>query len=301
METQQDLYAILGVLPNAESVVITAAYRALSSRYHPDRWEGPKDVAHEMMVEINKAYEVLRDPGRRHGYDQTRSNEKPSFDEASEETTNAFDEAMTDMEERWEVAMSIFPELGPIRAALAKTSHQLAFAFVAQLLVTRKFSHSKQIATAMERSFLERYFGTDERILTFANELIALGMRDAVKALNRLIGVLGSEVESERLINKICKDYHVNHRRGEVAASGESESKRRAIDYRIRELNELLITEPFVSHAEELARLLGFTVETRGGSFFRDGTYVVAINGNKVVALPSGPEFVRWAQKSLLR
>jgi DnaJ-class molecular chaperone len=35
---EDDLYEILGVLPTAEDIVITAAYRVLAQRYYPDPW-----------------------------------------------------------------------------------------------------------------------------------------------------------------------------------------------------------------------------------------------------------------------
>jgi curved DNA-binding protein len=68
-----DLYEILGVLPSAEDIVITAAYRVLAQRYHPDRWAGPPAEAHERMAAINRAYETLKDPARRAAYDGQRS------------------------------------------------------------------------------------------------------------------------------------------------------------------------------------------------------------------------------------
>ena len=41
----KDYYAILGVTPQAEDVVIKAAYRALAQRYHPDRFVGSPEEA----------------------------------------------------------------------------------------------------------------------------------------------------------------------------------------------------------------------------------------------------------------
>lgn len=67
-----DYYAILGVHPTAEDVVIRAAFRALAQRYHPDRFSGSQDEAHQRMSEITKAYEVLADPARRGKYDRRR-------------------------------------------------------------------------------------------------------------------------------------------------------------------------------------------------------------------------------------
>ena len=37
MDLNKDYYKILGVLDNAEDIVIKAAYRALAQKYHPDK------------------------------------------------------------------------------------------------------------------------------------------------------------------------------------------------------------------------------------------------------------------------
>jgi hypothetical protein len=65
-----DHYAILGVSPAAEDVVIGAAYRALIRHYHPDTNPDPK--AQERAREITAAYTVLRDPVSRANYDAGR-------------------------------------------------------------------------------------------------------------------------------------------------------------------------------------------------------------------------------------
>jgi len=65
-----DCYAILGVTPAAEDVVIGAAYRALMRHYHPDTNADPK--AQARAQEISAAYAILRDPAKRAEYDSTR-------------------------------------------------------------------------------------------------------------------------------------------------------------------------------------------------------------------------------------
>jgi curved DNA-binding protein CbpA len=70
----KDYYRILGVLDDAEDIVIRAAYKALAQRYHPDKWTGNKDEANKRMSEINEAYGVLSDPVKRKQYDATREN-----------------------------------------------------------------------------------------------------------------------------------------------------------------------------------------------------------------------------------
>ena len=63
----RDYYAILGVSPTSEDVVIRAAYRALMRRYHPDA--DPSSEAAQRAQEINAAYAVLGNPEERSRYD----------------------------------------------------------------------------------------------------------------------------------------------------------------------------------------------------------------------------------------
>ena len=65
----KDYYAVLGLLPTAELVVIKAAYKALAQRYHPDKFSGDPDVARSRMEELNEAYRVLSDAQRRKAHD----------------------------------------------------------------------------------------------------------------------------------------------------------------------------------------------------------------------------------------
>jgi hypothetical protein len=66
-----DCYAILGVTPTAEDVVIGAAYRALMRHYHPDTNSDPH--AQERAQEVAAAYSMLRDPEKRAEYDAQRA------------------------------------------------------------------------------------------------------------------------------------------------------------------------------------------------------------------------------------
>ena len=68
----KDYYAILGVLHDADAVVIRAAYRALAQRYHPDRWTGDAAEGHRRMVELNEAIAVVGDAQQRTAYDRSR-------------------------------------------------------------------------------------------------------------------------------------------------------------------------------------------------------------------------------------
>ena len=89
MNPDTDYYRTLGVLDDAEDVVIRAAYRALAQRYHPDKWQGDPAEATRRMVEINAAYAVLSDTEKRAAYDATRDknqfqDEPPEAEDANE-------------------------------------------------------------------------------------------------------------------------------------------------------------------------------------------------------------------------
>lgn len=64
----RDYYEILGVSENATSSDIKRAYKKLAKKYHPDLNQGDKS-AEEKFKEINEAYEVLGDEGKRKKYD----------------------------------------------------------------------------------------------------------------------------------------------------------------------------------------------------------------------------------------
>lgn len=64
----QTHYNTLGVSPTAEDVVIRAAYRAMSQRYHPDLNAGDEE-AEARMVSINAAYAILSNSNSRATYD----------------------------------------------------------------------------------------------------------------------------------------------------------------------------------------------------------------------------------------
>jgi hypothetical protein len=63
----KDYYTILELTRTATANDIRASYRRLVQQYHPDVNPDPK--AHELIKDINEAYEVLGDLNKRRGYD----------------------------------------------------------------------------------------------------------------------------------------------------------------------------------------------------------------------------------------
>lgn len=60
-------YKVLAVDPSADPDVIAAAYRALSKKFHPDVNKTPE--AEAKMRDLNRAYDILKDPAQRRQVD----------------------------------------------------------------------------------------------------------------------------------------------------------------------------------------------------------------------------------------
>lgn len=69
----KDYYATLGVGKAATEKELKQAYRKLARKFHPDVNPGDK-AAEARFKEINEAYEVLGDPGKRQRYDELGAN-----------------------------------------------------------------------------------------------------------------------------------------------------------------------------------------------------------------------------------
>jgi curved DNA-binding protein CbpA len=66
---EESYYELLQVSTTADLEIITAAYRALIRRHHPDR--NPSPSAEATTKRLNEAWEILSDPAKRAEYDRT--------------------------------------------------------------------------------------------------------------------------------------------------------------------------------------------------------------------------------------
>ena len=198
----KDYYRTLGVLDNAENIVIKAAYKALAQRYHPDKWTGNKGEATRRMYEINEAYDVLSDPLKRRAYDSQRDRNayQPEPDE---------NELNSSVDTVWKNVIEFFPDLIDIAGQLGKISKSLESSYKITLLEQKEWNSRRELAHVFETQFLERYFGTNKKIIEYVKTLIFSDEREAVKAVNQAVNLLGSEVDPSVIINKIDRDWNV--------------------------------------------------------------------------------------------
>lgn len=67
----QDYYKVLEVDRGASHEIIEKAYKTLAFKFHPDRNPDENEAwAKSNMQLLNEAYQVLKDPIKRHLYDQ---------------------------------------------------------------------------------------------------------------------------------------------------------------------------------------------------------------------------------------
>lgn len=202
-----DYYAILGVLPTAEDIVIRAAYKALAQRYHPDRFAGAKEEAHRRMAEINEAYVTLSDPAKRREYDKSRGAGTQSSDSVFDSDIDSPPPAFDPLDRDWQVALKYYPDLQSIEKHLAKIAWRLAYSYRAYLLEIKDFEKRHQLADSIESQFLKTYFGTNPQIVDFAKTLIFGDKKKAALALNEAVRVLGDKSDSGKIIRNIAREH----------------------------------------------------------------------------------------------
>ena len=70
MEYSKDYYSILEIRESASSEIITAAYKALIRKHHPDVSTEGIAESNERVKRIIEAYEILNNPIKKKSYDE---------------------------------------------------------------------------------------------------------------------------------------------------------------------------------------------------------------------------------------
>jgi hypothetical protein len=112
-----DLYAILGVPPDATLPDIKKAYRRLARQHHPDCNNGDPDAAARFR-EITEAYETLSHPIRRQAYDATRP-PVTGTSMAAPDSGTAASTILRVLEGTWQQIRRHHPEIPPVVIIIA--------------------------------------------------------------------------------------------------------------------------------------------------------------------------------------
>ena len=206
----RNLYHILGLSYEAkpEFQVISAAYKALVKLYHPDVFKGEKKDQKRKISEINEAYETLSDNESKILYDKKlESFLKKNYSKYSNEEFEDHDEFEDKfINDDWEIALIVYPELIDLIKKLKNYSKQLSLQYQFYLLETKEFHKLEKVANFFIESFLERKFGRSKKIKVLSRYLIEKGYKGPALFLNKLIRVIGASSE-KRIIETFFKDH----------------------------------------------------------------------------------------------
>ena len=203
----KDYYRILGVLDDAEDIIIKAAYRALAQRYHPDKWSGEQAQATKRMAEINEAYSVLSDAVEKKKYDEAFFKFKERDKESNNFNDEFTDEHLGEIDEAWITAVSFFPSIRKDLFELQKINTVLANTYKTHLIESQNFKEASQIKRKYEKDYLIRYYGNDNRIREFAKFLLFNNERDAAHRVNAIVKHMGSSIGYDQLHQKLIEEF----------------------------------------------------------------------------------------------
>jgi hypothetical protein len=234
------------------------------------------------MADINRAHETLGDPVKRAAYDKQRSREaqaryRPNQDDGQEEL---FRKAIVELESRWKIAKDIFPDLTELRDNLAKLSSTLAFSYAILILEKKSFNNRQALANGMTEMFLERYFGTDNRIKSVAHSFILANQKEAARTLNQLVDIMGSDIDPSLLLSAV-KERHAN---------AFAILARSCID------RSTFQKSPSLATLIPLCEAAGYIVKEEDRGIFKEPRYTVKGVGLPVWTFDSRKDFISWGK-----
>ena len=335
MSSFTDHYQVLGLSPQAEDVVIVAAYRALASRYHPDKFTGPDaTIAHRRMAQINAAYAVLSDPAQRQALDAqidqiNRADDVMARAYAAEEArarqqaqelalklerelaqrealskAQAFKEQAAALESDWKTAVRLYPDLLPLRERLNRTDAALALSFVRGMLASGEFDSRKALADTLEKRYYQKTFGDNPQVLALARELVKLQLPKAIDALKSYLNVSGSAADPRLLVARVEREFNLaSLRGGQDDVDQETTLREQVRARRIARLQRDVARFRNAAEARDLAQAMGYEVSDIHNGPFRPPSLEVAnrANGEVVAKLADMPRFIEWVVATLCK
>ena len=206
----QNYYHILGLSfeSKPEPSLIRAAYKALVKLYHPDVFSGDRKNLKRKINEINEAFDVLSNPEKKIKYDidlkKFQKNNSADLSQEKFEDSDMFNPRYVD--EDWEIATIVYPELENKKIKLNKFSQKLALQFQFYLLETKEFHIQDFIIDRFLNAFLEKKFGTSKPIRNLSKILIEENHKSKAMYLNKLVKVVGSKSD-KKILNAFFKRY----------------------------------------------------------------------------------------------
>jgi curved DNA-binding protein CbpA len=200
MNSETDYYAILGVLPSIDQGALTAVYRALLKKHHPDMHAGDKENAHRITRRIIEAYEVLGNAASRAEYDRLRQDRgaySGDFDDDDGQSDDGPEMEDERLDAAWLYIETYYPEAEQHRQELAELSSALALSYQVTLVETKAAAEAEDLADALRHQFLERYFGSNPDVQELAVEALRRKRRDVALEINQAIKFLGSPRPAE--------------------------------------------------------------------------------------------------------
>ena len=205
----KDYYRVLGVLRNAEEIVIKAAYKALAQKYHPDRVPDFEKVsATQKMMEINEAKDVLLDPGKRSEYNKKydeQNVDRQSYGSEFKEQEQFSETSLRDDE--WNTAVNYFPDLKKIIKELGLISTNLTNLYKSYMLESRQFDERHKVRVIIENDYLTRFYGDDEKTRMYVKSLLLNNFKHAAIEINKHVLVMGNSIKYKQIYPKIEKIF----------------------------------------------------------------------------------------------
>jgi hypothetical protein len=75
----------------------------------------------------------------------------------------------------WAIALRFYPDLTELETRLGKVDPSLIPKFRSSLLASQQYEQRQRVASQLEQSYLESFFGNDPKILECARDLLLAG------------------------------------------------------------------------------------------------------------------------------